>query len=198
MELVGKDGKKVYFSTVFLCCPAGQGKSRLLVRFGGTNCGNWLKWIPPWIIHRRSNTVFEQDTGFLASQNETLVQENVGTKHLYQPEVIRYTGYWVSEMAWSYCSWYALLLWAQVSFAICKYDSCWSCTSRSSCCSSIFLSCNSVNWGNVCQRPNKLLLPACGSLQVMPASTQPLLEISKGKEVMQYNFWAGFPELVYF
>jgi len=41
MELVGKDGKKVYFSAVFLCCPAGQGKSRLLVRFGvqilGTN-----------------------------------------------------------------------------------------------------------------------------------------------------------------
>jgi hypothetical protein len=43
-----------------------------------------------------------------------------------------------------------------------------------------------------------LLLPACGSLQVMPASTQPLLEISKGKEVMQYNFWGGFPELLYF
>lgn len=67
----------------------------LLVRFGGTNFGNRLKWIPPWIIHRTSNTVFEQDMGFLASQNEVLVKKNVPLKNLYLN--LKSSDTWVTE-----------------------------------------------------------------------------------------------------
>jgi len=42
-----------------------------------------LDWIPSRILHTINNTVFEQDIGFLASQNETLVQRNVATTDLY-------------------------------------------------------------------------------------------------------------------
>lgn len=94
-EIEKEDGTKDYFSAVFLCRPAGQGKSMLLVRFGGTNFGNRLKWIPPWIIHKTSNTVFEQDMGFLASQNEVLVRKNVPLKNLYLN--LKSSDTWVTE-----------------------------------------------------------------------------------------------------
>lgn len=78
-----KDGKKSYRSAVMLCRPAGQGRSMLIIRFGSQTFRSRLKWIPRWLIHTVSNTILEQDMGFLASQNETLVRKGVPTKDLY-------------------------------------------------------------------------------------------------------------------
>ncbi|CAK9202754.1 unnamed protein product [Sphagnum troendelagicum] len=94
-EIVGKDGKIDYTSVVFLCRPAGQGKSMLLARFGGKQVRNRAKWIPTWIIHQGTTTFLEQDMAFLASQNETLVRENVATKDLYLN--LKSSDTWVSE-----------------------------------------------------------------------------------------------------
>ncbi|KAJ7538368.1 hypothetical protein O6H91_11G045400 [Diphasiastrum complanatum] len=90
-----KDGKTVYSSALFLCCPAGQGKSMLTVRFGSTNFGSSLKWFPTWLIHRTSNTVFEQDMGFLSSQNATMIRKGVPTKDLYLN--LKSSDTWVTE-----------------------------------------------------------------------------------------------------
>jgi hypothetical protein len=67
----------------------------VLVRFGGARFGNLAKSVPGWIIHSRSNTVFEEDMGFLASQNETLVRKKVATKDLYLN--LKSSDMWVSE-----------------------------------------------------------------------------------------------------
>ncbi|CAK9261221.1 unnamed protein product [Sphagnum jensenii] len=94
-KIVGKDGKVDYASAVFLCRPTGQGKSMVLVRFGGTRFGNLAKSVPGWIVHSRFNRVFEEDMGFLASQNETLVRKKVATKDLYLN--LKSSDTWVSE-----------------------------------------------------------------------------------------------------
>lgn len=67
----------------------------LIARFGSTNFPGSLKMIPPWYIHITSNTVFEQDMGFLASQNEDLVKKNLPTKDLYLN--LKSSDTWVSE-----------------------------------------------------------------------------------------------------
>eukprot|EP01018_Ginkgo_biloba_P014645 Gb_20939 [translate_table: standard] len=82
-EYVDKDGNKQYFSALFLCCPAGQGKSMLVVRFGGTQNNPRLKMIPNWIVHQISSKVFEQDMGFLSSQNEFLMRKRLPTREVY-------------------------------------------------------------------------------------------------------------------
>ncbi|CAK9204993.1 unnamed protein product [Sphagnum jensenii] len=94
-EIVDKDGKTQYYSALFLCRPAGQGKSMLVLRFGGTDLGKQLRWFPSWLIHMNNNTVFEQDMGFLSSQNETLVRKNVATKDLYLN--LKSSDTWVTE-----------------------------------------------------------------------------------------------------
>lgn len=83
-ELVDKNGEKQYFSGLFLCRPSGQGKSMLIVRFGNTRKPpGLLKWIPQWYFHQNASKVFEQDMGFLSSQNEILMKEKVPTRKLY-------------------------------------------------------------------------------------------------------------------
>ncbi|KAF9681340.1 hypothetical protein SADUNF_Sadunf06G0215800 [Salix dunnii] len=82
-EFIDEKGVKQYFSGLFLCRPTGQGKSMLIVRFGGTTRPQIANWIPEWFFHQRECTVFEQDMGFLSSQNEVLMKEKVPTKKLY-------------------------------------------------------------------------------------------------------------------
>lgn len=82
-------------SAVFLCRPSGQGKSMLIVRFGSTKFPDIFKKIPGWFLHKTSNTVFEQDMGFLASQNAYLVKKNQPTKDLYLN--LKSSDTWVSE-----------------------------------------------------------------------------------------------------
>ncbi|KAJ4953744.1 hypothetical protein NE237_030576 [Protea cynaroides] len=95
-ELVDKNGQKHYFSGLFLCRPAGQGKSMLIVRFGGTRrFSPIMKLIPQWFIHQNASKVFEQDMGFLSSQNEVLMREKIPTKELYIN--IRFSDTWVTE-----------------------------------------------------------------------------------------------------
>jgi len=94
-ESVDKDGNKQYFSALFLCRPSGQGKSMLIARFGGTQFKSLLTLIPHWVIHQTSNTVFEQDMGFLSSQNEVLLRKQVPTKNLYLN--LRFCDTWVTE-----------------------------------------------------------------------------------------------------
>uniref|UniRef100_A0A7I4A6C1 Rieske domain-containing protein n=1 Tax=Physcomitrium patens TaxID=3218 RepID=A0A7I4A6C1_PHYPA len=89
------DGSKDYLSAVFLCRPSGQGKSMLIVRFGSTKFPDIFKKIPGWFLHKTSNTVFEQDMGFLASQNAYLVKKNQPTKDLYLN--LKSSDTWVSE-----------------------------------------------------------------------------------------------------
>ncbi|KAE8799148.1 protein TIC 55, chloroplastic [Hordeum vulgare] len=67
LEFVDKDGKEQCFSAQFLCRPAGQGKSMLLVRFGSTASSPLVKVLPKWYLHQNACKVFEQDMGFLSS-----------------------------------------------------------------------------------------------------------------------------------
>ncbi|XP_073010793.1 protein TIC 55, chloroplastic [Typha latifolia] len=83
LEFTDKNGVKQYFSALFLCRPAGQGKSMLIVRFGASTRSFLAKVVPKWFLHQNAGKVFEQDMGFLSSQNEVLMRENVATKDLY-------------------------------------------------------------------------------------------------------------------
>lgn len=94
-KTVKADGTEVNLSAVFLCRPAGQGKSMLILRFGSTDFPKSIKSIPAWFIHSTSNTVFEQDMGFLASQNEYLIRTNQPTKDLYFN--VKSSDTWVTE-----------------------------------------------------------------------------------------------------
>nr|APR63724.1 hypothetical protein [Populus tomentosa] len=94
-EFIDGKGVKQYFSGLFLCRPTGQGKSMLIVRFGGTAMPQIANWIPEWFFHQRGCTVFEQDMGFLSSQNEVLMKEKVPTKKLYLN--LRSSDTWVAE-----------------------------------------------------------------------------------------------------
>ncbi|KAM7276572.1 hypothetical protein ACFE04_018438 [Oxalis oulophora] len=82
-EFVDAKGDKHYFSGLFLCRPTGQGKSMLIVRFGATIRSPLTKLFPQWYFHQNASKVFEQDMGFLSSQNEVLMKEKVPTKELY-------------------------------------------------------------------------------------------------------------------
>nr|DAD27516.1 TPA_asm: hypothetical protein HUJ06_028984 [Nelumbo nucifera] len=94
-EIVGKNGEKDYFSALFLCRPTGQGKSMLIVRFGATRRSFLAKLFPKWYFHQNAGKVFEQDMGFLSSQNEVLMREKVPTKELYLN--LKSSDTWVSE-----------------------------------------------------------------------------------------------------
>ncbi|PIA46040.1 hypothetical protein AQUCO_01600363v1 [Aquilegia coerulea] len=95
-EIVDKNGEKHYFSGLFLCRPSGQGKSMLIVRFGGTKRSSPIaKLFPMWYFHQNAGKVFEQDMGFLSSQNEILMKEKVPTKELYLN--LRSSDTWVAE-----------------------------------------------------------------------------------------------------
>ncbi|XP_031279755.1 protein TIC 55, chloroplastic [Pistacia vera] len=94
-EFVGKDGVKHYFTGLFLCRPTGQGKSMLIVRFGATIRSPLSKILPKWYFHQNASKVFEQDMGFLSSQNEVLMKEKVPTKQLYLN--LRSSDTWVAE-----------------------------------------------------------------------------------------------------
>ena len=90
-----KTGEKHYFTGLFLCRPSGQGKSMLIVRFGSTKSSPLIKLFPKWYIHQNACKVFEQDMGFLSSQNEVLIKEKVPTKELYLN--LRSSDTWVAE-----------------------------------------------------------------------------------------------------
>ncbi|XP_071692745.1 protein TIC 55, chloroplastic [Rutidosis leptorrhynchoides] len=94
-EIVDKDGVTNYFSGLFLCRPTGQGKSMLIVRFGSTKRSPLANLFPEWYFHQNAGKVFEQDMGFLSSQNEILMKEKVPTKELYIN--LRSSDTWVSE-----------------------------------------------------------------------------------------------------
>ncbi|KAH9615249.1 hypothetical protein KSS87_013708 [Heliosperma pusillum] len=94
-EIVDEKGVKQYFSGLFLCRPSGQGKSMLIVRFGTTKRSPIAKLFPTWYFHQNASKVFEQDMGFLSSQNETLMKENVPTKELYLN--LKSSDTWVAE-----------------------------------------------------------------------------------------------------
>ncbi|CAM6087113.1 unnamed protein product [Calypogeia fissa] len=94
-----KDGVPEQISSLLLCRPAGQGKSMLIARFGLENLlkrNPQLSIFPPWLIHKTSCTVLEQDMGFLSSQNEVLCKENRPTKDLYLN--MRSQDTWVLEL----------------------------------------------------------------------------------------------------
>ncbi|KAL6012230.1 Protein TIC 55, chloroplastic [Asimina triloba] len=93
--IVDKNGEQQYFSALFLCRPAGQGKSMLIVRFGGTMRSFLVKLLPKWYFHQNACKVFEQDMGFLSSQNEVLIKEKVPIKDLYLN--VKSMDTWVSE-----------------------------------------------------------------------------------------------------
>ncbi|KAL6216016.1 hypothetical protein ACLB2K_009243 [Fragaria x ananassa] len=90
-----KTGETHYFSGLFLCRPTGQGKSMLIVRFGGTKRSPLAKLFPKWYFHQNAGKVFEQDMGFLSSQNEILMKEKVPTKDLYIN--LKSSDTWVAE-----------------------------------------------------------------------------------------------------
>lgn len=94
-EIVDKSGEKHYFTGLFLCRPSGQGKSMLIVRFGNTRGSPLIKLFPEWYFHQNACKVFEQDMGFLSSQNEVLMREKVPTKELYLN--LRSSDTWVAE-----------------------------------------------------------------------------------------------------
>ncbi|CAN6979642.1 unnamed protein product [Brassica oleracea var. botrytis] len=94
-EFEGKDGVKNYFSGLFLCRPTGQGKSMLIVRFGVTKRSPLVQVLPLWFWHQNACKVFEQDMGFLSSQNEVLMKEKVPTKELYLN--LKSSDTWVAE-----------------------------------------------------------------------------------------------------
>ncbi|KAL1834743.1 hypothetical protein DCAR_0104967 [Daucus carota subsp. sativus] len=90
-----KTGEKNYFSGLFLCRPSGQGKSMLIVRFGTTKRSPVAKLFPEWYFHQNASKVFEQDMGFLSSQNEILMKAKVPTKELYIN--LKSSDTWVAE-----------------------------------------------------------------------------------------------------
>ncbi|CAN0899570.1 Protein TIC 55, chloroplastic [Linum grandiflorum] len=94
-ESTDEQGQKHYFTGLFLCRPAGQGKSMVIVQFGSTKGLKAAKWIPTWFIHNLSCKIFEQDMGFLSSQNEVLMKEKVPTRKLYIN--LRSSDTWVLE-----------------------------------------------------------------------------------------------------
>ncbi|KAL0330166.1 UNVERIFIED_CONTAM: protein, chloroplastic [Sesamum radiatum] len=95
-EFIDKNGEKQYAAGLFLCRPSGQGKSMLIVRFAITNKPPLLfRLIPEWYIHQNACKVFEQDMGFLSSQNEILMKEKVPTRELYIN--LRSSDTWVAE-----------------------------------------------------------------------------------------------------
>ncbi|KAL8168290.1 hypothetical protein V2J09_009789 [Rumex salicifolius] len=94
-EIVDKNGVTNYFSGLFLCRPSGQGKSMLIVRFGSTMRSPVSKLFPEWYFHQNASKVFEQDMGFLSSQNEILMKEKSPTKDLYLN--LKSSDTWVSE-----------------------------------------------------------------------------------------------------
>lgn len=95
-EITGENGEKNYFSGLFLCRPSGQGKSMLIVRFGNTRkIGLPFSLIPQWYFHQNAGKVFEQDMGFLSSQNEILMKEKVPTRGLYIN--LKSSDTWVAE-----------------------------------------------------------------------------------------------------
>ena len=94
-KVVNADGKEINSSAIFLCRPAGQGKSMLIVRFGSTGFPKSFKAVPSFLVHSIGNAVFEQDMGFLASQNEYLIKTNRPTKDLYLN--LKSSDTWVSE-----------------------------------------------------------------------------------------------------
>ncbi|ONK69690.1 uncharacterized protein A4U43_C05F25720 [Asparagus officinalis] len=95
LEFVDKKGVKQYFSALFLCRPAGQGKSMLIVRFGASTRSFLANLLPRWYFHQNAGKVFEQDMGFLSSQNEVLMKEKVPTKELYLN--LKSSDTWVAE-----------------------------------------------------------------------------------------------------
>ncbi|XP_050268198.1 protein TIC 55, chloroplastic [Quercus robur] len=94
-ELVDEKGVKHYFTGLFLCRPTGQGKSMVIVRFGGTKRSPIANFFPKWYFHQNAGKVFEQDMGFLSSQNEVLMKEKVPTKELYIN--LKSSDTWVAE-----------------------------------------------------------------------------------------------------
>ncbi|XP_042497271.1 protein TIC 55, chloroplastic [Macadamia integrifolia] len=94
-EFVDKDGGKQYFSALFLCRPSGQGKSMIIVRFGTTKRSFLAKLLPKWYFHKNGCKIFEQDMGFLSSQNEVLMKEKLPTKELYLN--LKSSDTWVAE-----------------------------------------------------------------------------------------------------
>lgn len=95
VEFVDKKGTKQYFSALFLCRPAGQGKSMLIVRFGASTRSFVGHLLPRWYLHQNAGKVFEQDMGFLSSQNAVLMKEKVPTKELYLN--LKSSDTWVAE-----------------------------------------------------------------------------------------------------
>ncbi|KAG6550400.1 hypothetical protein Mapa_008363 [Marchantia paleacea] len=94
------DGVEFRFSATVLCRPAGQGRAMLIIRFGnsradGKKMNNLFSKIPQWYLHVRANIIFEQDMGFLSSQNEVLVREGKPTKDLYLN--LRSQDVWIEE-----------------------------------------------------------------------------------------------------
>lgn len=94
-EIVDEKGETQYFTGLFLCTPSGQGKSMLIVRFGSTRRSQFAKFFPEWYFHQNACKVFEQDMGFLSSQNEALIKEKVPTKELYLN--LKSSDTWVAE-----------------------------------------------------------------------------------------------------
>lgn len=94
-EIVDENGVTNYFSGLFLCRPSGQGKSMLIVRFGNTKRTPLVRFFPKWYFHQNACKVFEQDMGFLSSQNEILMKEKVPTKELYIN--LKSSDTWVAE-----------------------------------------------------------------------------------------------------
>ncbi|KAK1323631.1 hypothetical protein QJS10_CPA02g01380 [Acorus calamus] len=95
LEFVDKKGVKQYFSALFLCRPAGQGRSMLIVRFGASVRSPVANLLPKWYFHQNAGKVFEQDMGFLSSQNELLMKSKVPTGELYLN--LRSSDTWVAE-----------------------------------------------------------------------------------------------------
>ncbi|KMZ72451.1 Protein TIC 55, chloroplastic [Zostera marina] len=95
-EILDKNGESQYFSALFLCRPAGQGKSMIIARFGNSIKPPLLRRaFPKWLIHQIGCKVFEQDMGFLSSQNEVLMKEKLPTKDLYLN--LKSSDTWVAE-----------------------------------------------------------------------------------------------------
>ncbi|KAK1367136.1 PaO domain-containing protein [Heracleum sosnowskyi] len=67
----------------------------LIVRFGTTKRSPVAKLFPEWYFHQNASKVFEQDMGFLSSQNEILMKAKVPTKELYIN--LKSSDTWVAE-----------------------------------------------------------------------------------------------------
>ncbi|PKA49417.1 Protein TIC 55, chloroplastic [Apostasia shenzhenica] len=95
LEFVDKKGKTQIVSALFLCRPAGQGKSMLILRFGASSWPFFFYLLPNWFYHQNACKVFEQDMGFLSSQNELLMRERTPTNEMYLN--LRSSDTWVLE-----------------------------------------------------------------------------------------------------